>query len=85
MVELGTLRTTERVREGNSSPKAARAVLLSRPSFLSGGYGDFIILSPAVAGEIFGLVGLGTIFGATYTAAGISGLLGPTLAGYLID
>jgi MFS family permease len=49
------------------------------------GYGGFIVLSPAVAVEIFGLVGLGTILGATYTAAGIGGLLGPTLAGYLID
>jgi len=52
---------------------------------LGGGYGGFIVLSPAVAVEIFGLVGLGTILGATYTAAGIGGLLGPTLAGYLID
>ena len=49
------------------------------------GYGGFIVLSPAVAVEIFGLVGLGTILGATYTAAGVGGLLGPTLAGYLID
>ena len=49
------------------------------------GYGGFIVLSPAVTVEIFGLVGLGTILGATYTAAGIGGLLGPTLAGYLID
>jgi len=30
MVELGTRRTTERVRVGNSPPKAARAVFLSR-------------------------------------------------------
>lgn len=52
---------------------------------LGSGYGGFIVLSPAVAVEIFGLVGLGTILGATYTAAGIGGLLGPTLAGYLID
>jgi MFS family permease len=52
---------------------------------LGSGYGGFIVLSPAVAAEIFGLVGLGTILGATYTAAGIGGLLGPTLAGYLID
>ena len=36
-------------------------------------------------GEIFGLLGLGTILGAIYTAAGIGGLLGPTLAGWLID
>ncbi len=52
---------------------------------LGGGYGGFIVLSPAVTVEIFGLVGLGTILGAIYTAAGIGGLLGPTLAGYLID
>ena len=52
---------------------------------LGGGYGGFIVLSPAVAAELFGLIGLGTILGATYTAAGIGGLLGPTLAGYLID
>ena len=52
---------------------------------LGSGYGGFIVLSPAVAVEIFGLGGLGTILGATYTAAGVGGLLGPTLAGYLID
>jgi len=52
---------------------------------LGSGYGGFIVLSPAVTVEIFGLVGLGTILGATYTAAGVGGLLGPTLAGYLID
>jgi len=52
---------------------------------LGSGYGGFIVLSPAVAVEIFGLAGLGTILGATYTAAGVGGLLGPTLAGFLID
>jgi len=52
---------------------------------LGAGYGGFIVLSPAVAAEIFGLLGLGTILGAIYTAAGIGGLLGPTLAGWLID
>jgi len=31
MVELGTRRTTERVRVGHSPPKAARAAFLSRP------------------------------------------------------
>jgi hypothetical protein len=33
MVELGTRRPTERVRDGNSPPKAARATLLSRPLY----------------------------------------------------
>jgi MFS family permease len=60
--------------------------LLSGYAILFGaGWGGFIALSPAVAAEIFGPVGLGTILGATYTAAGFAGLLGPTLAGYLID
>jgi len=60
-------------------------LLIAYAVLLGGGYGGFIVLSPAVTAEIFGLVGLGTILGATYTAAGIGGLLGPTLAGYLID
>ena len=47
--------------------------------------GGFIALSPAVTAELFGLVGLGSILGAMYTAAGIGGLIGPPLAGYLID
>jgi MFS family permease len=60
-------------------------LLLVFAVLLGSGYGGFIVLSPAIAAEIFGLAGLGTILGATYTAAGIGGLLGPTLAGYLID
>lgn len=49
------------------------------------GYGGFIALAPAVAASLFGTVGLGTILGALYTAAGIGGLAGPPLAGTLID
>jgi MFS family permease len=52
---------------------------------LGAGYGGFIALSPAVAAEIFGLLGLGAILGTIYTAAGVGGLIGPTLAGWLID
>ena len=52
---------------------------------MGAGWGGFIALSPVVAAEIFGPVGLGTILGATYTAAGFAGLLGPTLAGHIID
>lgn len=48
-------------------------------------YGGFIALSPAVAAELFGPVGLGAVLGALYTAAGIGGLLGPPLAGWIID
>ncbi len=48
-------------------------------------YGGFIALSPAVAANIFGTVGLGGLLGALYTAAGIGGLIGPPLSGALID
>ncbi|MBW2365018.1 MAG: hypothetical protein JRF25_08110 [Deltaproteobacteria bacterium] len=34
---------------------------------LGAGYGGFIALSPAVAAELFGLIGLGSILGAMYT------------------
>ena len=60
-------------------------LLVAYAALLGAGYGGFIALSPAIAAEIFGLLGLGTILGAIYTAAGIGGLLGPTLAGWLID
>ena len=48
-------------------------------------YGGFIALSPAVTAEVFGPVGLGAVLGALYTAAGIGGLFGPPLLGWLID
>ena len=48
-------------------------------------YGGFISLSPAVTAEMFGLAGLGGIMGALYTSAGVGGLIGPPLAGMLID
>jgi MFS family permease len=48
-------------------------------------YGGFIALSPAVTAEMFGLTGLGGVLGALYTAAGVGGLIGPPLAGMLID
>ena len=60
-------------------------LLVCFAALLGSGYGGFIALSPAVTAEIFGLTGLGSILGAMYTAAGIGGLIGPPLAGYLID
>jgi MFS family permease len=48
-------------------------------------YGGFIALSPAVAAEAFGPRGLGGLLGALYTAAAIGGLIGPPLAGAMID
>lgn len=49
------------------------------------GYGGYIALAPTVTAEVFGLVGLGSILGTLYTAAGFGALLGPPMAGYLID
>lgn len=48
-------------------------------------YGGFIALSPVVAAQLFGTVGLGALLGALYTAAGVGGFLGPPLAGAIID
>ena len=61
------------------------SLLILYAVMMGAGWGGFIALSPVVAAEIFGPVGLGTILGATYTAAGFAGLLGPTLAGHIID
>ncbi len=48
-------------------------------------YGGFIALSPAIAAQVFGPVGLGGVLGALYTAAGFGGLVGPPVAGEMID
>jgi MFS family permease len=49
------------------------------------GYGGFIALNPAVVAEAFGVVGLGAVVGILYTSAGIGSLIGPPLAGAVID
>ncbi len=49
------------------------------------GYGGFIALAPAATAVLFGTAGLGAILGAVYTAAAIGGLVGPPVAGELID
>lgn len=48
-------------------------------------YGGYIALAPAVAADLFGPVGLGGVLGALYTGAGVGGLIGPPIAGELID
>ncbi len=48
-------------------------------------YGGFISLAPAVAAEKFGPAGLGGLLGALYTSAAVGGLLGPPIAGMIID
>lgn len=49
------------------------------------GYGGFIALAPAVVAGLYGTRNLGAILGALYTAAAIGGLIGPPIAGEVID
>ena len=49
------------------------------------GYGGFVALSPAVVAEVFGVTGLGRLIGVLFTGAGVGALVGPPLAGLLID
>jgi MFS family permease len=60
-------------------------VLVSFTIVLGVAYGGFIALAPAVTAAAFGPQGLGAILGAVYTAAGVGGLVGPPLAGAMID
>jgi MFS family permease len=61
------------------------AVLAAFALVLGMSYGGYVALSPAVCAHLFGLAGLGGVLGALYTSSGIGGLVGPPLAGGLID
>jgi MFS family permease len=49
------------------------------------GYGVRISVIPAVLIDFFGLEGLGAILGIFFTATGIAALVGPLLAGFVVD
>lgn len=49
------------------------------------GYGGWIALGPAVLGELFGTAGLGGLIGLNYTGQALGVLIGPPLAGLIID
>ena len=61
------------------------SILITFAIVLGVGYGGFIALSPAAVALMFGTNGMATVLGATYTGAGIGGLIGPPLAGVIID
>lgn len=52
---------------------------------MGAGYGGFVALSPAVVAEVFGVTGLGRLIGVVFTGAGVGALVGPPLAGLVID
>jgi MFS family permease len=49
------------------------------------GYGGWAALIPSVMAELFGVAGLGASIGALSTSAGVGALVGPPLAGFLVD
>jgi MFS family permease len=59
--------------------------LLGFAVVLGTGYGGWIALQPTVLAEMFGMRGLGGLVGLVYTAAGVGALVGPPLAGVLVD
>ena len=48
-------------------------------------YGGFVALGPEVTAVLFGVVGLGAVMGLQFLGAGLGGLVGPPLAGWLAD
>lgn len=48
-------------------------------------YGGFVALAPETAAALFGVVGLGAVMGLMFLGAGLGGLIGPPLAGWLAD
>jgi MFS family permease len=52
---------------------------------LGTGYGGWIALQPTVLAQVFGVRGLGALVGLVYTAAGVGALVGPPLAGVVVD
>jgi len=49
------------------------------------GYGGIAAMAPAVTAEVFGVEGLGELLGILFTAFGVASIVGPPLAGTLMD
>jgi len=61
------------------------AMLIAFVLVLGVGYGGFVALSTIVVAERMGTEGLGSSLGLFYTSQGLGGLIGPPVAGLLID
>ncbi len=48
-------------------------------------YGGLVALAPAMVAELFGVERLGALLGTLYTGSAISALVGPPIAGFVID
>ncbi|MGE3289701.1 MAG: MFS transporter [Pseudonocardia sp.] len=59
--------------------------LLTFAVLLGVGYGGWIALQPTVMADWFGVRGLGAVVGLVYTSSGLGALVGPPLAGLLVD
>ncbi len=49
------------------------------------GYGGIAAMAPAVAAAIFGIAGLGELLGILFTGFGLACIVGPPMAGVLVD
>jgi MFS family permease len=48
-------------------------------------YGGFVALGPVVTAHLFVVVGLGSVLGLLFLGAGVGGLIGPPVAGWLAE
>lgn len=52
---------------------------------LGTGYGGYVALAPAVMAHLFGTSRLGSLVGTLYTSKAFGTLIGPPIAGFIID
>lgn len=64
---------------------ASYGMLIAFAVVLGLGYGGFVALSTIIMAERLGVTGLGSILGLFYTSQGLGGLIGPPVAGWVID
>lgn len=61
------------------------AALITFALLMGVGYGGIAAMSPAVAASVFDVEGLGELLGILFTALGTACLVGPPIAGVLVD
>ena len=61
------------------------ALLVAFAAVMGVGYGGIAAMAPAVAASVFGVAGLGELLGILFTGFGLACLVGPPLAGVLVD